>query len=179
MDNTRIYPVQLIPEGDENSEIKIEPFGLGEVLHGLHDDFWDDRINLNFFDGVKNDDEKRIKDIISKSRFFKFIQTIEDVVIYSKSMSKKIIGSYCLLAGAIGASPLPIADWFLLTPIQVSMVMAIAGAFGRFKNKEDALSIVKSMGVNLAVSGVARGVASGVKAIPGIGTIIGVIATCT
>ena len=179
MDNTRIYPVQLIPEGDENSEIKIEPFGLGEVLHGLHDDFWDDRINLNFFDGVKNDDEKRIKEIISKSRFFKFIQTIDDVVIYSKSMSKKIIGSYCLLAGAIGASPLPIADWFLLTPIQVSMVMAIAGAFGRFKNKEDALSIVKSMGVNLAVSGVARGVASGVKAIPGIGTIIGVVLDVT
>ena len=175
LNSSKIIPIQLLPEHEEDPELKICPFGMRELLHTIYDDFWNDKININEFDGLEEKDETKIKTIISKSRFFKYIKTIEDVIIYSKKIAKSIIASYCLLAGAIGASPIPIADWFLLTPIQVSMIMAIAGAFGRFKSKEDALSIAKSMGVNLVVSGVARGIASGIKAIPGIGTVVGVV----
>lgn len=172
---SKIIPLQLLPEHEDDPELKVNPFGVRELLHSIYDDFWVDKINMNEFEGLDEKDETKIKQIISKSRFFKYIKCIEDVIVYSKKVAKSIIASYCLLAGAIGASPIPVADWFLLTPIQVSMIIAIAGAFGRFKSKQDALSIIKSLGVNVTVSAVARGIASGVKAIPGIGTIVGVV----
>ena len=173
----RIFPVQLLEEKSETKHIK--PFGVNNVFNQIFHDYEKDKIDLKRFDGLSKNDDEKIKEIIHKSSFFKYIQTIDDVIKYSKKVSYGIVGSYCLLAGAIGASPIPIADWFLLTPIQVSMIMAIAAAFGRFKNKKDALSIVKSMGVNIAVSGVARGVASIMKVIPGVGTIIGVVVDVT
>ena len=173
----RIFPVQLLEEKSETKHIK--PFGVNNVFNQIFHDYEKDKIDLTRFEGLSKNDDEKIKDIINKSSFFKYIQTIDDVIKYSKKVSYGITGSYCLLAGAIGASPIPIADWFLLTPIQVSMIMAIAAAFGRFKNKKDALSIVKSMGVNIAVSGVARGIASIMKVIPGVGTIIGVVVDVT
>ena len=73
--------------------------------------------------------------MISHSTFFEYIQSIDDVISFAKKVSYGIIASYCLLAGAIAASPTPFLELYLLNPIQVSMIMAIAVAFGRVKNR--------------------------------------------
>ena len=80
-----------------------------------------------------------------------------------------------MAAAAIGASPIPIADWFILTPIQLGMAGALAAIYGIFKTKEELMACIKSLGINLAVSGVGRGIGSLLKLIPGIGTIAGMV----
>ena len=72
-------------------------------------------------------------------------------------------------AGAAGATPIPIADTIPISATQVAMVVALGKIFDLTISNSVAKAVI---GVGLAQS-VGRSLASGLKAIPGIGTVIG------
>lgn len=171
-----IFSVNLLNEKEDNEMIKVQSFGLGQLFNDIYLHYKKDKVNIEKINKVDIKEENyfiQIQEIIEKSRFFKYIKKIEDIIEFAGSKAKYIIISYSVLAGLIGASPIPFADWYLLFPIQASMVFALAGLYHIFKTKDEISSLIKSLSINLVLSGIGRGIASGLKLIPGLGTIFG------
>lgn len=80
------------------------------------------------------------------------------------------IGFYALAAAGIGASPIPISDAALLTPLQITMSTNIILIYGL----ENFASISKALIGNIVISNLGKAFAGGLlKLIPGIGTVAG------
>lgn len=80
------------------------------------------------------------------------------------------IGFYALAAAGIGASPIPISDAALLTPLQITMSTNIILIYGL----ENFASISKALIGNIVISNLGKAFAGGLlKLIPGIGTVVG------
>jgi len=84
-------------------------------------------------------------------------------------VKKVIIPSYSTAAGVIGATPIPFADAALLMPLQVTMTIHIANAFGMSKVMEALKGIVGSTMISQAGKLAA---ASLLKFIPGFGSVV-------
>lgn len=80
-----------------------------------------------------------------------------------------IIHSASAAAAAAGATPIPVADTIPISAAQVAMIVSLGKVFDLTISNSVAKSVI---GVGLAQS-VGRTLASGLKAIPGIGTVIG------
>ena len=170
-----IFTLQLLEENRNEKEIRVVPFGLGKLYQELYNRFSPNSIDVERLQNLDPKDDEAIRQVVKHSLFFKYLTDLDSAISFAQKLSAGIVTSYSVLAAAICASPIPFSDWFLLTPIQIAMTVSIAAAYGRYRNKEDALQIVKSMTVNLALSGVGRGVASILKFIPVVGTIAGTI----
>ena len=80
------------------------------------------------------------------------------------------IGFYALTAAGIGASPIPVSDAALLTPLQITMSTNIIHIYGM----ENIASISKALIGNIVISNLGKAFAGGLlKLIPGVGTLIG------
>lgn len=80
------------------------------------------------------------------------------------------IGFYALAAAGIGASPIPVSDAALLTPLQITMATNIIHIYGM----ENFASISKALIGDIVISNLGKAFAGGLlKLIPGVGTIIG------
>lgn len=80
------------------------------------------------------------------------------------------IGLYALTAAGIGASPIPVADAALLTPLQITMSTNIIRIYGM----ENIASISKALIGNIVISNLGKAFAGGLlKLIPGVGPLIG------
>lgn len=80
------------------------------------------------------------------------------------------IGFYALTAAGIGASPIPVSDAALLTPLQITMSTNIIHIYGM----ENISSISKALIGNIVISNLGKAFAGGLlKLIPGIGTFVG------
>jgi uncharacterized protein (DUF697 family)/GTP-binding protein EngB required for normal cell division len=173
----KIYPVNLLDEVDPNLNINIKSFGVGNFLKDIYIDLVVNKVDIEALQNIEGENaakrNEQIRKIVKHSIFFEHLRNLEDFIKMRGSLAKKIIASYSLLAGAIGASPIPVADWFILTPLQVTMIMSIAAVYKRYTSEQDAKAIIASLGVNFTLSAVGRGVASGLKAIPFLGTIVG------
>ncbi len=80
-----------------------------------------------------------------------------------------IIHSATAAAAAAGATPIPVADTIPISAAQVAMIVSLGKVFDLTISNSVAKSVI---GVGLAQS-VGRTLASSLKAIPGVGTVIG------
>jgi uncharacterized protein (DUF697 family)/predicted GTPase len=71
-----------------------------------------------------------------------------------KQVSTSLIKRLSVIASGIGASPIPIADIFILTPLQILMIAIIGGLSCRPFSKETACEYITACGINF---GFARG----------------------
>ncbi len=83
---------------------------------------------------------------------------------------EKIIHSHVIYSMTAGAIPIPLADIAAVTAIQLDMIRQIAGEYGAEYDNDSGKSLVSS----LAGATLARLGASMVKAIPGVGTVLGI-----
>jgi uncharacterized protein (DUF697 family) len=85
--------------------------------------------------------------------------------------AKDIIRKHVLWSMGAGLMPVPLFDIAAVTAIQMDMLKQLAGAFGADHTKSSGKAFVSG----LTGGTVARIAASAVKAVPGIGTIVGAI----
>lgn len=84
-------------------------------------------------------------------------------------VTDKIITSHVIYSMTAGAIPLPLVDITAVTVIQLDMIKQLAAHYGAQYDQDSGKSLVSSLvGATLARMG-----ASAVKAIPGVGTVIG------
>jgi uncharacterized protein (DUF697 family) len=83
---------------------------------------------------------------------------------------EKIILSHVVYSMTAGAIPLPLADIAAVTAIQLDMIRQIAAHHGAAYDNDSGKSLITS----LAGATLARLGASAIKAIPGVGTVVGI-----
>ncbi|WP_346798048.1 GTPase [Halomonas sp. Bachu 37] len=89
-----------------------------------------------------------------------------------KNYSRKLIKTTASTCSAIAATPIPLADIFPITALQIAMVSGIARISGRDFTKENALDFLGAMGVNVGVGFALREAArAAAKFIPGFGNV--------
>ena len=182
-----IFPIHLLNEKEDKDMNTIHQFGISNLFDELYKKYSTSKVyikpvakkdaenDITSIDESKPDYWEQVKKRLNHSIFFQHIVCLDDIFQYHVQKAIAIIASFTVAAAAIGASPIPIADWFILTPIQLGMAGALAAIYGIFKTKEELMACIKSLGINLAVSGVGRGIGSLLKLIPGIGTIAGMV----
>jgi uncharacterized protein (DUF697 family) len=89
----------------------------------------------------------------------------------------KIVNSSMLLAAGAGAIPIPLWDSALVFGIQLKMLADLSAAYGKPFNENVGKSAVGALLGGMAPALLARGAVGGLlKAIPGIGSLLGTIA---
>ena len=90
-----------------------------------------------------------------------------------KKISSRIINRFSSVAGGIGATPIPIADIAVLTPIQILLITIVGALSGRKLSKETAVEYMTAAGVNIGAGFGLRELArQGSKLIPFAGSAI-------
>ena len=91
-------------------------------------------------------------------------------------LAQEFVHYYATVAGAVGCVPIPVADIAILAPLQIAMFLHISRIFGHHFSKEQAGSIVGSLLSSVGARTAAQAVVSIVKAIPGLGSVLGAAA---
>lgn len=91
-----------------------------------------------------------------------------------KALAQSIVAVSTTTGVVVGAVPVPFADALLLSPIEVAEINALAQVYGINKN-EEAKQFFNSIVEVGTVSTAAKGVISGLKAIPGINLAVGIV----
>ncbi len=69
-----------------------------------------------------------------------------------KNFTTSIIKRFSTMAGGIGSSPIPIADFFVLTPLQLLMIIIIGSLAGKEMKIETAHEYLTAMGLNIGAA---------------------------
>ena len=90
-----------------------------------------------------------------------------------KNVSLDLVNRFSAIAAAVGASPIPVADMLLLTPLQILMVAAIGGLSCRSMSVETAGEFVAASGATTAAGFALRELArQTVKFVPFLGSVV-------
>ncbi|KPJ65685.1 MAG: hypothetical protein AMJ45_04715 [Syntrophobacter sp. DG_60] len=90
-----------------------------------------------------------------------------------KKMARILIRSAAGIAGAVGTTPIPVADLPVITSIQIGMIIGIGYISGREMNKKAAVEFMTSMGLNVGLGFALRELARAlVKLIPVAGNAV-------
>ncbi|ONG66639.1 hypothetical protein BKK42_01400 [Bacillus cereus] len=90
-----------------------------------------------------------------------------------RKVAKRIGKGIAGVTGAIGASPIPLADLPIITSLQMAMVTSIALISGRKVDKKGVIEFFAALGLNVATGFVLRQAARQLlKLIPGAGNVI-------
>lgn len=73
-----------------------------------------------------------------------------------RKISTGLIKRFSVIASGIGASPAPLSDFLVLTPLQILMIAMIGGLSCRSVSRETAYEYLSAIGVNLAAAGGVR-----------------------
>ena len=73
-----------------------------------------------------------------------------------RKISSALIKRFAVIASGIGASPAPLSDFLVLTPLQILMIAMIGGLSCRSVSRETAYEYLSAVGVNLAAAGGVR-----------------------
>ena len=151
--------------------------GLDKVFEAIYEKFKKDKINIEEVKKVKGDNEK-IFPLLKHSSFFKNIKSSGDVLEYIKSFCSYEIYGASLLAGLVGGFDIfPFSDLPVIFSIQTLMIISIAISFGIKLEKKKAVELLKTLaasaGTTAAFGVCGYVIASLLKLIPGVGTIIG------
>ncbi len=69
-----------------------------------------------------------------------------------RKLSTSIINKFSTISGTIGASPIPIADILILTPLQLLMIAIVGGLSCREFTKETAYEYLTAAGINIGAA---------------------------
>lgn len=69
-----------------------------------------------------------------------------------KRLSTSIINKFSTISGTIGASPIPIADILILTPLQLLMIAIVGGLSCREFTKETSYEYLTAAGINIGAA---------------------------
>lgn len=152
-------------------------YGLDIVFDMIYEKFKNSKIDL---DAVKNlkDDNAKIFPLLKNSLFFKNINSSNDVLEYIKSVCMYEVLTAATLSGIAGALDIfPFTDIPVIYGIEILMIISIATSFGVKMDEKKGKELLKTLGASLGTTG-ALGVtcyfiATALKLIPGVGTIIG------
>ena len=87
--------------------------------------------------------------------------------------TKKIVGTCSALCATVGVEPIPLADFPILTALQILMVGSIMHVSGREISRKGITEFLGAMGLNVGVGLVAReGARAAIKLLPGFGSAI-------
>ena len=90
-----------------------------------------------------------------------------------KKLSSSLIKRFSTIAASIGATPIPISDIFILTPLQILLIAIIGGLSCRTVSKETIGEFLTAAGINIGGGLLLRNIARQlVKFIPGVGSVI-------
>jgi uncharacterized protein (DUF697 family)/predicted GTPase len=90
-----------------------------------------------------------------------------------KSAALDLVNRFAAIAGLVGASPLPIADMWLLTPLQILMIASVGGLSCRSMSVETAGEFLAASGVTTATGFVLREAArQTIKFVPFLGSVV-------
>ena len=151
--------------------------GLDKVFEVIYEKFKKDKIDIDAVRQVK-DDNKKIFPLIKHSLFFKNINSSDDILAYIRSFCKYEIFTFAALSGlAGGLDVFPFTDIPVIYSIEILMIISIAIYFGIELDNKKAKELFKSLGASIGTTGIlgvcCYFIASAIKLIPGIGTIIG------
>ena len=73
-----------------------------------------------------------------------------------RKISSSLIKRFSVIASGIGASPAPLSDFLVLTPLQILMLAIVGGLSCRTVSRETAYEYLSAIGVNLAAAGGVR-----------------------
>lgn len=73
-----------------------------------------------------------------------------------RRISSSLIKRFAVIASGVGASPAPLSDFIVLTPLQILMIAMIGGLSCRPVSRETAYEYLSAIGVNLAAAGGVR-----------------------
>ncbi|MCB1310248.1 MAG: DUF697 domain-containing protein, partial [Leptospiraceae bacterium] len=73
-----------------------------------------------------------------------------------RKISSSIIKRFAAIASGIGASPAPLSDFIVLTPLQLLMIAVIGGLSCRSVSRETAHEYLSAVGLNLLTAGGSR-----------------------
>ncbi|MEJ7734581.1 MAG: GTPase [Polyangiaceae bacterium] len=112
---------------------------------------------------------QRIAEVLPEAMQDAFIaQQQADVHLKEKRVRTLIYGK-ATVSAAVALMPFPVADIFLITPMQIAMVTAIGYFHGVEVTKERALELVATLGAGVGLREAARQL---VKLIPGYGSVV-------
>ena len=154
-----------------------ESHGLDTVFETIYEKFKKDKINIEELKKLKGNNEK-IFPLLRHSSFFKNIKTSKDVLEYIESFCSFEIYGSTLLAGLVGGFDIfPFTDLPIIFSIQTFMIISIAITFGIKLEKKKATELVKTLAVSAGTTAIygffGYFLASVLKLIPGVGTVIG------
>ena len=160
--------------------IKNEDFdchGLEKVFNIIYEKFKNDVINI---DEVKKQKgyNKKIFPLLKHSSFFKNINSSSDVLEYIKSYCSYEIYTATILAGLVGGFDLlPFSDLPIIYGIQALMIISIGICFGVKLEQKKALELLKTLaasaGTTVGLGLCGYTLASILKIIPGVGSVVG------
>ncbi|MCR9144035.1 MAG: 50S ribosome-binding GTPase [bacterium] len=73
-----------------------------------------------------------------------------------RKISTGLIKRFSVIASGIGASPAPLSDFLVLTPLQILMIAMVGGLSCRTVSRDTAYEYLSAIGVNLAAAGGVR-----------------------
>lgn len=91
-----------------------------------------------------------------------------------KKRAHSVVNAAALVAGGVGATPIPFADAVLLVPVQIGMLAGISATFGLELSKAFLGTLVTAMAGTTAATVLGQSIVSNLlKFIPGLGSIFG------
>jgi uncharacterized protein (DUF697 family)/GTPase Era involved in 16S rRNA processing len=90
-----------------------------------------------------------------------------------RQMSSTLISRFALIASTVGASPIPVSDFLILTPLQMLMISIVGGLSCRPMNVGTAFEFLGACGLAVGAGTALRTTAQQlVKLIPGFGSVV-------
>lgn len=90
-----------------------------------------------------------------------------------EKMAKRVVVLFASICGAVGVTPIPVADMPVITSLQVMMIVVIAYISGREMSLDTARDFLAGLGINVGTGFALREAARAlVKFIPGAGNVI-------
>ena len=112
---------------------------------------------------------QHIADILPDAMQDAFIAQQQADLQLKEKRVRALVYSKATVSAAVALLPIPVADFFLITPMQIAMVTAIGYFYGVDVNKERVFELFATLGAGFGFREAARQL---VKLVPGYGTVI-------
>ena len=95
--------------------------------------------------------EEFIGEVLPERAKLDYLQ-VKNQTAQMKKFTTSIIKRFSTVAGGVGSSPIPVADFFVLTPLQLLMIILIGTLAGKEMKMETAHEYLAAMGLNIGAA---------------------------
>jgi uncharacterized protein (DUF697 family)/GTPase Era involved in 16S rRNA processing len=95
--------------------------------------------------------EEFIGEVLPEKAKLDYLQ-VKNHTAQMKKFTTSIIKRFSTVAGGVGSSPIPVADFFVLTPLQLLMIVLIGTLAGKEMKLETAHEYLAAMGLNIGAA---------------------------